>query len=49
MESAETIEAEDDGAAFNYASVLTGGSSFEIWKGDQMVISFGAPPPNLAD
>ena len=49
LERAETLEAEDDAAALNHASVLTGGGAFEIWKGDQMIVSHDAPPPNFSD
>jgi hypothetical protein len=45
---AETIEAEDDAGALNYASVFIGSRSFEIWKGDQMIVSFDAPAPDVA-
>ena len=45
---AETIEAEDDAGAFTRASILTGGGSFEVWRGAQMVVSLDAPPPDVA-
>lgn len=45
---AETIEAEDDAAAFTRASILTGGGAFEVWRGAQMIVSLDAPPPNMA-
>jgi hypothetical protein len=48
IERAETVEAEDDAAAFTRASILTGGGSFEVWRGAQMVVSLDAPQPEIA-
>ena len=47
IERAETMEAEDDAAAFTRASILTGGGSFEVWRGTQMIVSLDAPQPDL--
>jgi hypothetical protein len=33
IERALSVEADDDGAAFNLASAATGGEPFEIWEG----------------
>jgi hypothetical protein len=48
IDSAQTIDVEDDAAAFNHASGSNSGKPFEIWKGAQMVVSLDAPPPNIA-
>jgi hypothetical protein len=48
IQKAESVELEDDSAAFNYASVATGGTAFEVWKGAQMIVSIDAPAPDMA-
>jgi hypothetical protein len=48
IERALSVEADDDGAAFNLASAATGGEPFEIWEGARMVVSVGAPLPDIA-
>jgi hypothetical protein len=48
IERAESIDVEDDAAAFNHASISTGGEAFEVWRGAQMVVSVDAPVPNVS-
>jgi hypothetical protein len=48
IERALSVEAEDDGAAFNLASAATCGHPFEIWSGARMVVSVDAPIPDIA-
>jgi hypothetical protein len=48
IQQALSVEAEDDGAAFDHASIATGGEAFEIWEGARMVVSVGAPLPDIA-
>ena len=46
---AQSVEAEDDAAAFVHASTLTGGGAFEVWQGARMVVSFDSPMPDVTD
>jgi hypothetical protein len=48
IQRALSVEADDDGAAFDHASGATGGEPFEIWEGARMVVSLDAPVPDIA-
>jgi hypothetical protein len=48
IERAMSVEAADDGAAFNHASAAAGGQPFVIWDKARVVVSVGAPLPDIA-
>jgi hypothetical protein len=48
IDRALSVEAEDDGAAFNHAAAAAGGEPFEVWDGARVVVSLDAPLPDIA-